>query len=85
MTKAVTLLPARPGESDDERRLREALNRLGGQMVGVIDAAIQFRTAPQAAQRARHMARGELLKACLLGMQALYMKGDTAAEEGQEE
>lgn len=81
MTKAVTLLPARPGESDDERRLREALNRLGGQMVGVIDAAIQFRTAPQPAQRARHMARGELVKACLLGMQALYLVPAQADED----
>lgn len=75
------LLPSRAGESDDERRLREALNRLGGQMVGAIDSAIQFRTAPQEAQRARHMARGEMVKACLLGMQALYLATSPTPEE----
>lgn len=75
------LLPARPGESDEERRLREALNRLGGQMMGAIDSAIQFRTAPQVAQRARHMARGELVKACLLAMQALYLASSPTPEE----
>lgn len=81
MSRTENLMPPRPGESDDERRLREALNRLAGQMVGTIDAAIQFRTAPQPAQRARHMARGELVKACLLGMQALYLVPVQAEEE----
>lgn len=82
MTKAqANLLPARPGETDEERRLREALNRLGGQMVGAIDSAIQFRTAPQDAQRSRHMAKGELVKACLLGMQALYQSNGEPAPE----
>ena len=76
------LLPQRANESDDERRLREALNRLGGQMIGAIDSAIQFRTAPQEAQRARHMARGELVKACLLAMQAQSL---AAAPTGLEE
>lgn len=78
---ATALLPARPGENDEEKRLREALNRLGGQMVGAIDSAIQFRTAPQVAQRARHMARGELVKCCLLAMQALYLSSSPTGEE----
>lgn len=82
MTKpTASLLPQRANETDDERRLREALNRLGGQMVGAIDSAIQFRTAPQDAQRARHMARGELVKACLLGMQALHLAVEPSAGE----
>lgn len=75
------LLPARPGESDEEKRLREALNRLSEQMIRTIDSAIQFRTAPQVAQRARHMARGELTKACLLAMQAHYLVAAPTGEE----
>lgn len=64
------LLPARSGEADDERRLREAINRLSGQMLAAIDGAIQFRSAPAEAQRIRHMARGELAKAAVLAMHA---------------
>lgn len=74
MSREKIMLPVRVGETDKEKRLREALNRLGGQVVGAIDAAIEMRTAPQEAQRARHMARGAILEALLLGMHALAVR-----------
>ena len=43
------ILPARSGETDQERRMRETINRLAGQMIGALDAAIALRTAPGAA------------------------------------
>jgi len=64
------LLPGRAGETDDEKRLREALNRIGGKLISTLDAAIQLRTAPSEAQRTRHMVRGQLLIAATLAMQA---------------
>lgn len=60
MAKARDLLPPRKGESDEEARLREAVNRLGGQMLATLDAAISLRTAPAEAQKARHTARQAL-------------------------
>lgn len=63
-------LPARPGETDDERRLREALNRNAAAMLRSLDAAIALRTAPSEAQRMRHLARGDMTSALLKAMHA---------------
>lgn len=78
--KAQNLLPVRAGESDDERRLREAINRLSGQLLNAVDAAIQFRSAPAEAQRIRHMARGKLVEGAVLAMHALAMTTASSSE-----
>lgn len=77
-----TLIPARPHEADEEQRLREAINRLCGQALAALDAAIKFRTAPHEAQRARHLARGHLVDFSLKAMHAITL---TAAEKKQNE
>lgn len=59
-TRTLRLLPPRLGDTDDERRLREAINRLGTQLLATLDSAINLRTAPADAQKARHVARGHL-------------------------
>jgi hypothetical protein len=64
------LLPVRPGESDEERRLREAINRLAGQMVTTLDHALRLRTAPNEAQKMRHVARGHLVDFAIKAMHA---------------
>lgn len=61
-------------DAPEARRLAEAMNRLGGQMLTAIDGAIQLRTAPPAAQRARHVVRGLLAEAAI---QALIALGHT--------
>lgn len=77
MTKRAAILPRRSGETDSERRLREALNRHCGQALATLDAAISLRTAPQEAQKARHVARGAMMDFCTKAMLALAF-----AEEG---
>lgn len=74
MTERTGLLPERESETDAERRLREAINRLGGQLIGVLDAAMALRTAPAEAQRARHRARGHLVDFAAAAAMALAMK-----------
>lgn len=59
------LLPERPGETDEERRLREALDRIGGQFLTAVDSAMRLRTAPQEARRARSVVRARLIEAAL--------------------
>jgi len=54
------LIPRRPNETDAERRFREAINRLGGQLLQTLDASMGLRTAPNEASRARGRARGHL-------------------------
>lgn len=75
--KSTDLLPARAGESDDERRLRESINRMGAGLLSTLDSAIRLRTAPAEAQRTRHLARGNLVDFALKAMHALNL---TAAE-----
>lgn len=70
MSKATDMLPPRKGEADEERRLREAVNRHAGQLLGTLDAAISLRTAPPDAARTRHLARSDLLEFCLKAMHA---------------
>ena len=79
MSERITILPERRGETDDERRLRETINRLGGQMLAALDSAINFRSAPQHAQKARNIARGKMTDFSLSAMNAL-----AHCEEGKE-
>lgn len=74
MTDLPVLLPERQHETDAEKRLREAINRLGGQMLSVLDSAMALRTAAQDAQRERHRARGHLKDFAATAMIALAMK-----------
>lgn len=69
-------------DTPEARRLAEALNRLGGQMMTAIDGALHTRTAPPEAQRARHLARGKLVEASMHAMIAL---GHAQGEEPQGE
>ena len=74
MSDTPTILPVRVGETDTERRLREAINRHGGQMLSVLDAALALRSAPDQAQRARHKARGYMIDFALNAMHAIALK-----------
>jgi len=76
--KRMTFLPMRAGESDDEARLREALNRLASQALHTLDSAIALRTAPEQAQKTRHLARDGLTDFCAKAMLAFAF---TNAEE----
>lgn len=67
---AAPILVGRPGETDEERRLREAIDRQAGQLLQTLDAAISLRTAPADAARTRHLARGDLLNFALKAMHA---------------
>ncbi len=69
-SKRQVIIPRRAGETDAERRLREALDRLAGQALAALDSAINFRTAPDAAQRMRHLARASLVDFCGKAMMA---------------
>lgn len=69
MSNPKDLIVARPGETDAEQMLREKINRLSGQMLAAIDAAIEMRTAPPEAQKMRHVSRQNLVNA---GLSALY-------------
>ena len=57
------LLPDVFSQDPEVQRLYEAFNRLGGQLMTTIDAAIKFSAANPAAQRERHNARRHLLQA----------------------
>lgn len=72
-TRQADFLPPRHGETDEERRMREAINRMAGQMMGALDSAIRFRSAPPDAQRTRHMARAHLLDFALKAMHAVSL------------
>lgn len=65
------ILPTRTGETDAERRLRETVNRLGGQLLSTLDSAIGLRTAPAEAAKARHAARQHLTGFALHAMHSL--------------
>lgn len=74
MSNPKDLIVARPGETDAEQMLREKINRLGGQIMAAIDSAIEMRTAPQDAQKMRHVTRQHLINAGLSGLYALSIK-----------
>jgi hypothetical protein len=71
VSKEALFLVPRAGETDDEQRLREALNRLGGSALGALDSAIGLRTAAPETQRERHRARGAMRDALLM-MQEVF-------------
>lgn len=70
--KTDSLLPCRAGETDDERRLREALNRLCGQAMRHVDSAIRMRSPVDVATHTRHRARGHLIDFCATALLALH-------------
>lgn len=85
MTDAANrILATRPTESDAERRLREAINRHAGQLLGALDAALALRTAPGEAQRTRHRSRGHLADFAAAAMQALAIKEERDRDAQQE-
>lgn len=63
-------LVPRAGETDEERRLREAINRQASQLLQTLDAAVNLRTASSDVARTRHLARGDLLNFALKAMHA---------------
>lgn len=75
-----SLIPRRTGETDEERRLREAINRHCGQVMSAVDAALALRNAPQDAQRERHVARGHLVDFGLHALNALNWVQDDGEE-----
>lgn len=70
----------RVGETDAERRLREAIDRQAAQLLQTLDAAISLRTAPSDAARTRHLARGDLLNFALKAMHAHALCAETAPQ-----
>jgi len=78
------LLPVSNGLTDDEARLRDAINRTTGQMMAALDASLRLRTAAPEAQRARHIARGHLLQFALTAMHAAAIEaGKNSDTEGK--
>lgn len=73
MSEHINILPARAGETDDEQRLRETVNRLSGQMLAALDFALNMRTAPQVAQKARNLARNKMTEFGLAAMHSLAL------------
>jgi hypothetical protein len=71
--KPAPLIAPRPNEDDDEQRFREAMERLGGQMIATLDSAIGMRTASPDTQRSRHLARGDLVNAMLRSLNTYHM------------
>lgn len=73
-------LPARPGETDEERRLREAINRHIAGFQTALDAALRLRSASGPAQRARNVARTKLDEAGLWAMQAMVLNAQSQGD-----
>ena len=71
--KPAPLIAPRPHEDGEEQRFREALERLGGQIVQTLDGAIGMRTASPDTQRSRHLARGELVNALLRSLNTYHL------------
>jgi hypothetical protein len=75
--KAAPLLPNIYRDDPEIQRMLEAFNRLGGQLLATIDSAIGMRSAPAAAQRERHLARGAIQEAGVHALNAIALKGKT--------
>lgn len=71
--KPAPLIAPRPHEDDDEQRFREAMERLGGQIMATVDAAIGMRSAAPDTQRSRHQARGELASALFRALNTYHL------------
>lgn len=67
------ILPPRAGETDDERRLREAINRHSAGLLTALDSALRLRTASGPAQRARNVTKTNIENAALWAMQAFQI------------
>lgn len=67
------LIAPRPNEDDDEQRFREALERLGSQIMATMDSAICMRTASADTQRSRHLTKGELTNALLRALNTFHL------------
>lgn len=67
------LIAPRSTEDDEEQRFREALERLGGQIMQTLDAAIGLRSASPETQRSRHLVRGELTNALLRSLNTYHL------------
>lgn len=74
----VPFLPERRGETDDEKRFRESINRQTEQLMKTVDAAMALRTAPSEAKRTRHLARGALQDFALRASLAFAQAGNDA-------
>lgn len=70
MSEQEAFLPKRQGETDEEARLREAIDRQAAKLLRTLDAAISLRQAPADVARTRHLARGDLQGFCLKAMHA---------------
>jgi len=71
--KPVPLIAPRVNEDDDELRFREAMGRLGGQIMQTLDAAIMLRSAAPDTQRSRHLVRGEVTTALLRALNTFHL------------
>jgi len=71
--KTAPIIAPRMNEDDEEQRFREAMERLGGQIIATLDSTIQTRTAAPETQRSRHLVRGELATALLRAMNTFHL------------
>ncbi|MEM1149296.1 MAG: hypothetical protein AAGI03_01895 [Pseudomonadota bacterium] len=78
---ASDLFPIPERCSDDERRLREALNRQCERFLHTVDSALRLRTAPSEVKRARALVRTSLINA---GLNAIYGQDLLSAETTEE-
>lgn len=76
------LLPRRAGETDQERRLREALNRIGAQAMQAVDSAINLRSSPADVARTRNRARGHLADFAAQAMTAFHLSHEPHLPDG---
>lgn len=74
MSNNSDILPPREGETDTERRLREAINRNASAALSALDAAIALRSAGAEVQRNRHLARGDLTSFAIRAMHAFSLR-----------
>ena len=78
MSSSDPFLPVRVGETDDERRLREMIERTCGQMMGALDSAIRCRNLPEQGKRDRHQARAHLRDFAVHAMSAIAWRQQQA-------
>lgn len=75
--KPTPLIAPRVHEDDEEMRFREALERLGSQIMLTVDSAIQMRAAAAVTQRSRHTVRSELSGALLRALNTFHLNRST--------
>ena len=73
MSERTVILPPRTGETDKEKKMRQLIDQLGGQMLAALDGALDLRsrTASQDLQKARHIARAKMTEFALSAMNAV--------------